>query len=222
MSIQQIAEFTYNEFSSKLGSDQIATRQALRSIGRVTLSFKSLDILEIGAGIGTITFFLFKLDGSKINTYIALERNDWCRKEFIKNIKSNKVVLLDSLESKLLKNPNFVIVDDVTTSEEIIQIINAVLQGVIIVEGHRFKQRLQILKAIQSKGKKYKYLHVGKSRDSYKGVGIFHLDSSLNLNRLKYVSDLIRIRSHISFMAYRSFRAKVSLRKTIFMVQRRR
>lgn len=221
MSIDQIAEYTYNEFASKLGSDQIATRQALRSIGKYALSFETLDILEIGAGIGTITFFLFELNDSKISSYVALERNEWCRKEFMKNIKKDKIILMDSLNSKLLTNRNFVIVDDLTNSEEMTQIIKLVTEGVIIVEGHRFQQRLQILKVLRSFGKKYKYFHVGKSQDSYKGVGIFHLDGSLNRNTLKYVSDFMRIRSHIFFMAYRSLRSKVSLRKIILMGQRR-
>jgi hypothetical protein len=179
--------------------------------------FSSLDVLEIGASIGTITAFLLSLNEFKIDSYIAVESNDWCRKQFKLNIKSNKVVLTHSLVEPLAKTINFLIIDDLTTLDEISSVINNMSEGVIIIEGHRFKQRLQILKVIKSRGKKYTYWSIGGFLDSYKGLGVFRLEKSSHLDMVRFISDLIRIRSRTFYMAIRSLRPKLPLRK-IFLV----
>jgi 16S rRNA A1518/A1519 N6-dimethyltransferase RsmA/KsgA/DIM1 with predicted DNA glycosylase/AP lyase activity len=55
-SIQEVANETYAAFQQKIGSNQIATRQALRVIGKELCLMEKPNILEFGAGIGTITF----------------------------------------------------------------------------------------------------------------------------------------------------------------------
>ena len=78
----------FEKYSNLVGSDQIATRYALRIISKHLNEYQPKSILEIGAGIGTITELLIReLPSAKIVSY---ENNAWCISQLVKTLTKNK------------------------------------------------------------------------------------------------------------------------------------
>lgn len=209
-----LAHEVHSKFSRAVGSDQIATQNALRWIGLLASSRSRLSILEIGGGLGTISYLITRLP-TPIDKYVVVERDSWCRSKFILHLDDPRIDLVNDVDSisKNLKS-NLIIIDDILDNLETEQILRTLDAGIIVVEGHRFRQRLEICKLLKSSEKVFKYVSVGKSTDSYKGLGIFHISKGMGSNSgiISYLY-LIRIRARIAFMSFRSVRARVSFRR---------
>lgn len=217
-----LAHEVHSKFSSAVGSDQIATQNALRWIGLLASSRNRLSVLEIGGGIGTISYFITRLS-TPIDRYVVVERDSWCRSNFKLHLGDSRIDLVndvDSIGENLVSN--LIIIDDLLDSSETKQVLRTLDAGIIVVEGHRFRQRLEICKRLISSKKFFKYVSVGKSTDSYKGLGVFHISKELTSHSeiISYLY-LIRIRARIAFMSFRSARARISLRKVLLFPKKK-
>ncbi|MBI4992215.1 MAG: hypothetical protein HZB99_03285 [Candidatus Harrisonbacteria bacterium] len=83
---------THNIFEHKQGAEHIATPVSIYMVKR--LSRKCKHILEIGGGIGTLTYSILSESESQVDVY---EDNDFCINELKKNLAelSERYTLLD-------------------------------------------------------------------------------------------------------------------------------
>jgi tRNA G37 N-methylase Trm5 len=75
----------YRRFVSRPGADHIASRTSLAHLTAVLRTFDCKRVLELGAGIGTITYLLLQ----KQREVIALEHNSFCQHQLELNIPTN-------------------------------------------------------------------------------------------------------------------------------------
>lgn len=217
--LSSTADKVFIEFSAKIGSDQIATRQALRTLGELAVTQDSLRILEIGAGIGTITSFMFSLS-LPINVYDALEKDPWCRNEFVKNLGKKSGLNLHPqypLEEVGNASYNLVIIDDTIEMDIYTHIARKMDSGFIFVEGHRWHQRLAVARKLFRSKRGYSYHHVGRSSDSYKGAGFFVVSAVINSKTftryLFHCFTVLRIWLGILHMKARTMRSRIPVRR---------
>ena len=72
----------YRRFVSRPGADHIASRISLAHLAAVLRTFDCKRVLELGAGIGTITYLLLQ----QSREVIALEHNSFCQHQLELNI----------------------------------------------------------------------------------------------------------------------------------------
>ena len=146
----------FEKYSKLVGSDQIATRFALRIISEHLNEHRPKSILEIGAGIGTITELLIReLPTAKIVSY---ENNAWCLSQLVKNINQKQVQIITSHKSLLqTTESDFLIIDDYLDEETTFALISRVKPESVFIEGHRRRQRLYVMKSYKKMGWKINF-----------------------------------------------------------------
>ena len=75
----------YRRFVSRSGADQIASRTSLAHLTALLRTFECKRVLELGVGIGTITYLLLQ----KQREVVALEHNSFCQHQLELNIPPN-------------------------------------------------------------------------------------------------------------------------------------
>jgi hypothetical protein len=153
MKNQKIAVETYKYFSNLEGNQHIASEFALRKIIDVIENYKIKNVLELGLGIGSISFCIleFSKEYNKQIEYIGTESNEFCLKVLPVYLKEhfNKVQIFRGL-NEVPKNRKFemVIVDG--KDENLMQVKKIISnRGIIVIEGDR-KPQLELLKNIFS------------------------------------------------------------------------
>ena len=79
------AKSVYDEFSQKPGAQHIASEFALAHLSAVLNKVKPNSVLEFGAGIGTITYFLLK-HPTNVGHVTTTENHAYCLEQFAANI----------------------------------------------------------------------------------------------------------------------------------------
>jgi len=74
----------YRRFASRPGAGHIATSRALACLAAIVRRHRPKEVVEFGAGIGTITFLL--LSASPETKVVAVEANPFCLDQMAKNI----------------------------------------------------------------------------------------------------------------------------------------
>jgi hypothetical protein len=206
----------FEKYSKLVGSDQIATRFALRIISKHLNEHRPKSILEIGAGIGTITELLIReLPTAKIFSY---ENNAWCISQLVKNINQKQVQIITSHKSLLqTTESDFLIIDDYLDEEITFALISRIKPESVFIEGHRRRQRLYVVKSYKKMGWKIDFKNYRKSFDSNKGGCIIIKSNSVFDKTFIYLSfiyltlalsELSRIRAKFSvrkLLAFRTF-----------------
>lgn len=149
MKEKKIAKETYEHFSKLEGNDYIAFEFALYSVLRIINKYKIQNVLEIGLGIGSISYAVLKyseMRNSKIE-YFGTEDNEFCLKQLPLSLEKyfselnlfNKIDLIN--QEKIFK---MIIVDG---SDNQLQKIQRLVSenGIIFIEGDRQTQLLSIL-----------------------------------------------------------------------------
>lgn len=147
-------------FKSKEGSQHIGGIDAIKNIIDICTADKPKRILEMGSGIGTITWTLLKFSEGRIDGY---ESNPWCLDQLRKNL--GQPDRLNIVESYRILPPHLeydlVIVDGGTggggdvddgkmrTVYLFLKYLDRV--GKILVEGSRTGQRTFIRRALKDK-----------------------------------------------------------------------
>ena len=220
-SVLSFASQTYEKFRKYEGADQIATRRALEILGSLILEKRPKNIVEIGSGIGTITYFTFMITKTiyEIGEYIAYEKVLWCQEKFRENIvekvsKSRVKLISDFKNFDLTNSTQLIIIDDKIDSSDYQVILSKASPNFdIFIEGHRFPQRLETIRLLKKNRFKFKYRGFTGSSNSYKGAAVFHVDKTKH-NFIVYISIIgLWVKILMLYMVVRSFRSKISLRK---------
>ena len=107
---------TYKYFSTLEGNQNIASEFALKLITKFVKSYRPKNILELGLGIGSISYAILHHSNStnqKIN-YVGTEANEFCLEVLPKYLKEyySEVTIFKTLDNVL--NPekfDFIIID---------------------------------------------------------------------------------------------------------------
>lgn len=160
MKIQNIAIATYKYFSNLDGNQHIASEFALKKIIDVIENYKIKNVLELGLGIGSISFCVLefaKVNNKKIN-YIGTESNEFCLEVLPKYLKYHfdKIQIFNNLDSVIsAKKFDLIIIDG--KDENLLKVKEMISErGIIIIEGDRIPQ----LEFVQSVFSKHKYVRI--------------------------------------------------------------
>lgn len=103
------ARLIFSEFESKPGSEHIASEFALAHLSAILTTRRPRTVLELGAGIGTITKLLVTHPHSPRNIVVT-EDNEYCIREFRKNLDEihlAAVTLVRNLEELLAQDQTY-------------------------------------------------------------------------------------------------------------------
>lgn len=151
MRIQNIAVETYKYFSNLDGNQHIASEFALKKIIDIIKNYKIKNVLELGLGIGSISFCILEFS-KEYNTqieYTGTESNEFCLEVLPKYLKEhfNKVQIFKGL-NEVPNNKKFEMVIIDGKDENLIQVKKIISnRGIIVIEGDR-KPQLELLKNI--------------------------------------------------------------------------
>jgi hypothetical protein len=173
------AELIHAKYSSKLGSEVIATKKALRILEKDFYSQKErTHVVELGSGIGTLTELMFRIIPE--SSFQLLETNDWCLAQlenelsiFCENtnykVYDNFLLLIEDLQNR----KTVIVVDDFIDQKETYQLLSACIPEYIFIEGHRRSQRVYFAKGLREAGYQFKLKIYINSADSLKGATVF-------------------------------------------------
>jgi hypothetical protein len=133
-SIKSIANSNFLRFKSYEGSAHIATESSQENLLTILKSLQLKDILDFGAGIGTLS--ALALDNSKANI-CAVEKNKWCFDQFTAHLlPSNRITLTSAIP--INKHYDLYIIDDSVSVREVCKIFKGGKKTfVVFIEGRR-------------------------------------------------------------------------------------
>lgn len=148
---QNVAVATYKYFSYLEGNQYIASEFALKAIQKVVENYNAKNILELGVGIGCISFCVLKLSSeNNLNiNYVGTESNEFCLKVLPNYLKEHYTKIQIFAELKDVKsNQKFDIIIIDGKDENIKEVESLIAtNGIIIIEGDRIPQ-LNIIRSI--------------------------------------------------------------------------
>jgi len=206
------AKEIHKMFSDLIGSEHIATSINLQIVIDLCNELKPVRVLELGGGIGTITYTLLENSSAIVDVY---EDNSFCIDQLKKNLLSfkNRYNIINNY--KLLppaRNYDLIVIDggngkkhDGGFADSIyyyLSYINTV--KIIFVEGHRKMQSFWARKALR---KKYWYsINVFKS-EFEKGCSVIRCKASMsrllkNINFIYWELRLwVMVKNYLSYKA---------------------
>jgi hypothetical protein len=134
----------FENFRAKEGSQHIATFSSQLNFLEKFCNLKSCSVLDFGSGIGTFIPIILNFSRASI---VAVEKNEWCRKQFEKNVfegrdnLQNRIRLAESIPSDLF---DVVIIDDDICRKELSKMLCSKGLKFIFIEGWRNKTVGQI------------------------------------------------------------------------------
>jgi protein-L-isoaspartate O-methyltransferase len=96
-SISPEARTIFDTFKAKEASQHLANLVAIEAVLQTVRQLKPRKVLEIGAGIGTLTYLILRYTDAEL---VAVEHNDFCRQAMRKNLaglRSYKVCNYDDI-----------------------------------------------------------------------------------------------------------------------------
>lgn len=161
------------------------------------------EIVDFGAGIGTISLFALSVQ-SKIRI-TAIEPIQWCRDQYSKNLESRgfqaSFPKTDMQESNVPKGALWV-VDMEFLKWDVKRILDS-RPSQIWVEGHRYQQRLDIAKEALSEGISLKYSSFLGFPKSVKGGAQFTAAKETMFRKFLHRLAIFRIKAAIFLSASR-------------------
>jgi hypothetical protein len=160
MKNQKIAVETYKYFSDLEGNQHIASEFALKKIIDIIENYKIKNVLELGLGIGSISFCVLEFASKKHQNihYTGTESNEFCLKVLPKYLKLHfdKIQIFNNLNNvNLTKKFDLIIIDG--KEENLLKVKDMISErGIIIIEGDRMPQ-LELVKSVFSK---HKYVRI--------------------------------------------------------------
>ena len=116
MNNENVAITTYKYFAELDGNQYIASEFALKAILKVVENYKTKNILELGVGIGCITFCIMNFSNkNNLNVnYIGTESNEFCLKVLPNYLKEfyDKVQIFPELKDVKSHNKFEIIIID--------------------------------------------------------------------------------------------------------------
>lgn len=151
----------YEMFKKQTGSNAISGIATLEAIVHAAKNDKPKTVLELGGGIGTISYAILKNCDAVIDIY---EHDEFCRKTLAENLKGMEAryaVISDYAQLPPRRSYDIIVVDGGSSDEAgydggFNQAIGAYIQSLenlktVIVEGQRKSQKYWILKALRTR-----------------------------------------------------------------------
>jgi hypothetical protein len=156
------SEEIHKHFSKLPGSEHIATKSAVYGLTKWLIRERPAIVLEIGAGIGTLTFAAIKtlsqVHVDKTYRLVCLEDNDFCLKELRNNLRccEGRYSVVADMEqaSKDIKEFDFVITDGRSQTDRTL-FSRLAASAVVFVEGDRSLQMETLKLSLNSR----KWIH---------------------------------------------------------------
>ena len=150
----------YTQFKKRSGSSNIAKPPAIDTILRICDRVHPTRVLELGGGIGTITYALLKYTNTHVDVY---EQNNFCATELKKNLSGyeDRYTIIDSyLKLPPHRSYDLLIIDGGEAKDhahgysDTAWLFISYLDNVstIYIEGNRHDQRTQARRALRQKG----------------------------------------------------------------------
>lgn len=144
MGNQNIAIETYKYFSKLEGNQHIASEFALKKIIDIIKNYKIKSVLELGLGIGSISFCIieFSKEFNKQLEYTGTESNEFCLEVLPKYLKENfdTIQIFNGL-NQVPNNKKFDLVIIDGKDENLIEVKKIIPdRGIIVIEGDRIPQ----------------------------------------------------------------------------------
>ena len=142
------ARDVHSKFCDSPGSEYIASEEAIDGLIRLLTRLRPTRILEIGSGIGTLSFAIIatmEVVRPAEYQFVMVETDDYCRSRLAANLGdlSNRATLLRSAGESSLREFDMMVIDGWDRSDdEYLRMLAA--RGVVFLEGDREPQRCAI------------------------------------------------------------------------------
>lgn len=173
------AAIIYHTFKSLPGSDYIASEYAIDQLIEWVRKIRPQRVLEVGSGIGTLTFTLCSLKQERAFELITIEWNDFCREALRQNLAGQQGDYQHILSPEALdetKNFDMVVIDGGEQNARFIS--NLAPRAVIFIEGFMDKKR-NLIKNTYAQKRPYVFCNF-RSPDRKKGIWIFRFEPTLS------------------------------------------
>ena len=178
-------------FAAMAGSEYIASERAISGLMRWLRRTRPASVLEVGAGIGTLSFTILVAAGSRPGStglrFVALEDDDFCRRSLIENLgdlKAGVELLRDVSELPAGELFDLVVIDGGRIDEPA-YFDRVASGGTVFFEGWRLKQRRLLEDALGSQ--RWVRTEFGRLGEKGSGYWIYRLDPSFR--------ELVRLRA---------------------------
>ena len=198
-------------FKTKGGSEHIANLVALEALLRMVKRNRPRRVLDIGAGIGTLSYLVLRYTDAEL---VAVEDNEFCLREMARNLAECRSYKVCGYDDFVPEAYDLILIEGGSGLSHDGGKKNfaeyAVSGGakVVFVEGKRFDQRMEARKAIS----KYCLYQTVKYEGS-EGKGAYEIDA---LRRGSTVSRPMwhLYYEHVDFQIYRILRRLKKVRST--------
>ncbi len=169
---KKLAKDVHDRFSKKEGAYAIATRSALEWLAACLRTFRPKRVLEMGAGIGTITELLL-LHPHKVEQIISIEKDEYCLNVLRSNLSNCEDPRLKVVSfPEQLAQWNFqadLIIGDGGFYRKSNEEFRTVTEGTIVLaEGHRPELRRLLGNYLQNQGLIVSYEQYGSPLFPYR------------------------------------------------------
>jgi hypothetical protein len=208
-SIEAVAREVSNLFKAKSGSQEIAQEDALSQIGRIFYDVQPTSVLDLGSGIGTISYFLSRLNTDANFELYLYEVNEYCQETLKKNLEGLNFHLIKSVQelSQLSNSIDFVIIDDFIDFDHTKRLISTCKPKAVFIEGHRRMQRLFVFKSFRSLNVKFLFKSFSPTPVSHKVGCVFYVGTGKSNGTFA----LFSIKSSLLYSRIKSIQAKLPL-----------
>ena len=209
VSLENIAHEVSQSFRLKIGSQEIAQEQALVQIGRIFQEVDPRSVLDLGAGIGTISLFLSRLTKNKEISLFLYETNNFCQEQILRNLEGIKFHLIKTTEQleQLSESLDLIIIDDFIDFYLTKKLLLNSQPQAIFIEGHRRRQRQFVYRALRESKQKFKFYNFRPLPGSHKVGCLFQLNSRHPNPMLAFIS----INLSLIYSRCKSLQAKIPL-----------
>jgi len=208
-SIEAVARDVSNLFKAKSGSQEIAQEDALSQIGRIFYDVQPTSVLDLGSGIGTISYYLSRLTNDANFELYLYEVNEYCQEALKKNLEGLNFHLIRSVEelSQLSNSIDFVIIDDFIDFDHTQKLLSNCKPKAVFIEGHRRMQRLFVFKSFRSLNVEFLFKSFSPTPVSHKVWCVFYVGAGEPNHTLA----LISIKFSLLYSRIKSIQAKLPL-----------
>lgn len=169
----------YHTFKAFPGSDYIASEYAIGQLIAWVRKIRPQRVLEVGAGIGTLTFTLCSLKQEQPFEFISIEWNEFCCEALQNNLAAQQgdyqhILSPDALDG--VKQFDLVVIDGGEQNARFIS--NLAPRAVIFIEGFMDKKR-NLIEETYASNRSYAFANF-RSPDRKKGIWIFQFEPTLS------------------------------------------
>jgi protein-L-isoaspartate O-methyltransferase len=160
----------FTAFKARPGSEFIASPFAIDELSKLVIGKRPKRVLEVGAGIGTLTYVLCRLKEQCPFELVSVEWNDFCLGELAKNV-DGEFTLVNSMDDASGEF-DLIVIDGGSQDPRFVSALAT--RGVIFIEGFMDKKHALIRDVYRNK-RKYASSN-WRSKDRRSGIWLFQFE----------------------------------------------